>query len=572
MLLALTGFFPSAARAVSYTWDSNANLGDGATAGDGTWSTTGNYWITGGALGTFANANTSEAVFAGADGTYTITVANTVLSTGSISFLASGYTLTAGATRTFNNVATLSVAAGKTATLGTGITLNRSSNTSLTGGGTLKVGSGATVRTSQNNCWLGITGNTTVELSGVMRSDYRISVQSGTLTVQSGGSITASGSAGLALGSSSSTGALNLDGGTTTVTRLFSGGGSSYVNFNGGTLKAYSTAAADYTGTFLTGLTGAYVKEGGALIDDGGLAITVGQALQHGGTADKDGGLTKSGAGMLTLTGVNTYTGDTVVSTGTLAVGSTGSIDNSASISVSSGAVFDVSGKTGYTVGSSQSLVNSGTVKGGVAVSGTLNAGTTAAPGFFTSGVTVNHGGLLKGVGTISGATVVHGTLAPGNSIGTITTAGLTLGNDGTLSVELGRDGSSHPVSDLVVSTSLVDLSGANLALSTLSGYGNPVGGDVYFLIDNQTDQAIVGTFASLNSVSTDLSEGSTFLWNNMEWEITYLADYGTSSTSGGNDLAIIAVPEPSTWATVVSGLGILVGVNRIRRRISASR
>ena len=59
------------------------------------------------------------------------------------------------------------------------------------------------------------------------------------------------------------------------------------------------------------------------MIDDSGYVITIGQALTHSsisGDAPIDGGLTKIGTGALTLTGVNTYTGPTIVNQGTLAM------------------------------------------------------------------------------------------------------------------------------------------------------------------------------------------------------------------------------------------------------------
>jgi len=110
-------------------------------------------------------------------------------------------------------------------------------------------------------------------------------------------------------------GVLNLDGGTLLTRYVSKGAGSGTFNFNGGVLKPAASSL-----TFMQGLTAANVKSGGAKIDTNTYNITIGQALLHdaglGGTAD--GGLTKDGAGTLTLSGVNTYTGDTTVNEGTL--------------------------------------------------------------------------------------------------------------------------------------------------------------------------------------------------------------------------------------------------------------
>ena len=52
----------------------------------------------------------------------------------------------------------------------------------------------------------------------------------------------------------------------------------------------------------------------------GGTFNTSGNTATLGGTISGVGGLTKSGAGTLTLTGTNTYQGNTTITAGTLAV------------------------------------------------------------------------------------------------------------------------------------------------------------------------------------------------------------------------------------------------------------
>ena len=90
---------------------------------------------------------------------------------------------------------------------------------------------------------------------------------------------------------------------------------------------------------------------------------TAGQTLS--GVISGTGTLAVGGSAnsALTLTGVNTYTGNTVITNGTLFLG--GSISNSANIIVGSGAIFDVS-QVNYTLAASQNLFGSGTVNGSV--------------------------------------------------------------------------------------------------------------------------------------------------------------------------------------------------------------
>ncbi|MGA4579766.1 autotransporter-associated beta strand repeat-containing protein [Limisphaera sp. VF-2] len=81
--------------------------------------------------------------------------------------------------------------------------------------------------------------------------------------------------------------------------------------------------------------------------------LTVGdndQSATFGGLIQDGSGqlsLVKIGAGVQTLTGVCTYSGETVVREGTLALAGSGSIANTALLTVEAGAAFDVSGVTG---------------------------------------------------------------------------------------------------------------------------------------------------------------------------------------------------------------------------------
>ena len=81
--------------------------------------------------------------------------------------------------------------------------------------------------------------------------------------------------------------------------------------------------ASASSANFLSALTNAVVQAGGAIIDTNGNNVTVAQSLTHDPNlgAVVDGGLTKNGAGLMTLAGINTYTGATTISAGTLQIG-----------------------------------------------------------------------------------------------------------------------------------------------------------------------------------------------------------------------------------------------------------
>lgn len=92
--------------------------------------------------------------------------------------------------------------------------------------------------------------------------------------------------------------------------------------------------------------------------------------------------LTKSGSGTWALSNSNTYSGDTTITQGSLVIESGGSIANSSTIQIASGANLDVSALSGFTVGSSQTLAGSGTVTGEIGINGTLDIG--SSPGTMT--------------------------------------------------------------------------------------------------------------------------------------------------------------------------------------------
>lgn len=171
---------------------------------------------------------------------------------------------------------------------------------------------------------------------------------------------------------------LRLNGGTTTVggfTKTMTAN-TNIIDFNGGVL-----VAAESNASFLPAFNPATnaMQAGGAVIDDGGFAITIAGPLIHdpalGSTLD--GGLTKLDTGTLTLTANDTYTGPTIINAGTLALSGAGAIGSTTNIYVSGGALFDVSSLGAYTVGSGTKLWGNGSVKGNL----TLAGGATLAPG-----------------------------------------------------------------------------------------------------------------------------------------------------------------------------------------------
>jgi autotransporter-associated beta strand protein len=193
------------------------------------------------------------------------------------------------------------------------------------------------------------------------------------------------------------TGTVNLDGGNLRVGQITGGAGNSTFSFDGGQITATGASAA-----FITGIGTATVDAGGLKIDSSGFNLTVPQFLS--GT----GGLVKSGAGTLTLTGANTYTGGTAVTGGKLALttaaGTTGAVtlEDDCALGILQSDIDDSYATSALTFGTFNATTldfDLGAFAGNTAVA-PLNV--TGAGGLTLNGaVTVNVADLMPVVGSI---------------------------------------------------------------------------------------------------------------------------------------------------------------------------
>ncbi|WP_375311652.1 autotransporter domain-containing protein [Bradyrhizobium sp. A5] len=243
------------------------------------------------------------------------------------------------------------------------------------GSGGTNPGGGANAADQGGSVALTKSGGGTLTLAGP-------NTYSGGTTINEGTTLVVGNSG--ALGS----GALTLNGGITGVT----------VNFNGSfTIANDITATGDPTYNVLTGNT---VNLSGVLSGSGDVVVN-----------------NQSGyAGTLVLSGLNTYTGPTVVEAGRLQAGSTSAFGNNSAMTVLGGAVLDLGGFSNA-VGS---LAGAGTVTNSGGAAAVLAAGgdnsSTVFSGTIQDGagamaLTKTGSGLLvlTGVNTYSGATLVGG-------------------------------------------------------------------------------------------------------------------------------------------------------------------
>jgi autotransporter-associated beta strand protein len=316
---------------------SSLAVNGGAATLAGTNSYTGLTRVGSGSLTITATGNVTGAEFRAGDtaastGTINInggTVGSTFVNIGTVNTGTGVLNMTGGSLTTSGEM-WLSSATGASGTFnlsGGAVTINNWLAVGRGGDNGVLNMSGGTLDVTANNLAIASFGGNvgTVNLSGgtltTTNAVFAGEAGTGTLTVSGTGSLVINGTAGLRVASAASgTGIVNLNTGGLITTQLVTSAGNATFNFNGGTLQAGAS-----TTTFFEGLTQAAIRENGGTVNSNGFDITIGQALQHAGSSATDGGLTKTGAGTLTLSNAaNTYNGTTLVSQGTLATAATG--------------------------------------------------------------------------------------------------------------------------------------------------------------------------------------------------------------------------------------------------------
>ena len=196
----------------------------------------------------------------------------------------------------------------------------------------------------------------------------------------------------------SATGTLNLYTNGILITGEITTGnlnGSSYLTLDGGTIQASAAKP-----NFLHDIFVVNMNAGGVTFDTHTFDIGISQSLPTFGTAS--GGLTKIGAGKLTLSGANSYSGPTVVSAGTLAISTSAS--GSGDYSVANGADLSV------TVQSQNAQLNIANLTLGTATVD-LDLGSFGNPGSTSAPLNVSGPATLNGVVTLN---IADGVPQPG--------------------------------------------------------------------------------------------------------------------------------------------------------------
>lgn len=320
----------------------------------------------------------------------------------------------------------------------------------------------------------------------------------------------------------------------------------------------------------VTGGAGSDLIVSGLLVDQDGAGTIYG----HLGAA---GSLAKTGAGTMTLSGTNTYTGGTAINAGVLnvnapeAAGSSGPLGKSGTITFGGGTLqysvtnqFDYSAR--FSVAANQAvsidtagqnvtfataltsgggtlvklgygtltLTGTNTYTGGTVIGGgTLMVGSSGGSATGTGSVTVQFGGTLGGSGAVGGAVTVNsgGTLAPGNPLGILTISNnLTLADGSQTQVQIQHS----PLTNDAVNVSGI-LTEGGILIVTNSGVAAFTAGDSFKLFS-----AAGGYAGSFSSVSLPALNAG------LSWNTAQLAVDGS--------LTVVSTNPPATTGVNFSG------------------
>ena len=502
-----------------------------ANLGTGTLTATGSS-----ALNGTANAGTVDVQ----TGTLTLGSANRFTGTPVVDVSAAA-TLALGGNETFGTLTgagTVALGAATLATNGGGSSLF--SGVLSGSGGLSKLGASTTLTLTGNNRYTGITQITAGTLTlgdggsigslgtgpvidnGTLRMHRADPLElsnlisgSGNLVLDGPGTVTLKAANSYEGGTTVSSGKLVLDGsnalaGTGAINLS---GGSTGLDINNGAQVANVMSSAGGTvgnSAGLGTLAGSLTLNADTTLSSVGAGLTVSGVISDGSLSSGGGGLFKTGAGTVTLTGANRFGGATQVNAGTLVVSAASALGSSASgTTVASGATLvinnvDIGTETLNLAGSGVAGAGALQASGGAAAVGgavTLTANTTlGGTGNLNLAGTIDDGGQRLSLTKVGSGTV---TLSAASSY-----AGTTTVRAGT--VALGVANALASSSALVVDGGTLDVASHNNTVAsvtlrggTLAGSGGLLSSSTDFDLQSGTARAALGGAVGLNKTGT---------------------------------------------------------------------
>ncbi len=527
----------------------------------------------GGAAGTLTVANRSDSIFGGSindgnsqlsltksesgtmvlsgvnnytgqttivDGSLSLAVDNAISGTSKVSITGSGASLSIGdTTQVINNVEIAATTGGSIQMLNGG---------KLTVLGTLDFGS--------NNgriidVGIGYRSDSKAILEAVLSGSGTITKQgAGTLVIQNAGS--------------SLTGSFAINAGVVEVEHL-NALGTAAISIGSGTFR-YTGASANITtlktiDTFTSDDATIDVYNAGTI-----LTIT---------TSISGKSLNKAGAGTLVINGAATYTGATVVSEGTLQIGTSGSLPSGTALVVQGTGVFDLNGIPSLTVGALSGNSILGVVTNSSSSMSTLIVGSAGGDdsyyGQITGNVAIEKDGagmlILSGKNTNTGPiTLKDGILRASEGMGLSANGALvilngTLESRGRLVRDLGNGAGQIQLGD---ATFFASNPNATIGFAAVGGrlivnVGNDVGNDRRLLRWDPSNPANTDVFAKeivLGSVNAD---NIVEVRNDIEIFGNDLTLNVVDNQNSSSDYAIVSGSIKGTGNVIKEGLGKLV-------------
>ncbi|MBU6953421.1 tandem-95 repeat protein [Hahella sp. HN01] len=327
----------------------------------------------------------------------------------------------------------------------------------------------------------------------------------------------------------------------------------------GQTISATSASSLAESLTLdLDSATGATIS-GGTLTLGGGVTLTMNNGSGDTGSIGTifagTGSLSKTGAGTLTLTGIQTYSGATTISVGALSIASDSNVGSGQL--VLNGGTLDVTGSTTINNAINVAADSTFSVSSSVTASGLLS-GSNALTKIGASTLTLSNTGNSA---SFSGAiTVSAGTLAI-SSDANLSSSAITL-DSGSLNLT----GATFTVDNSIVlgagGGTVTALGGAKVLSGVVSGSGSfsKTGGPALTLSGVNTfsgGASINGTNGLIVTDSSNLGSGNVTLKLNSLLSVT-----GSGVTIANNltmeDSATLSNANNITWSGVISGSGSL--------------